>query len=344
MRAANATLSIMRRGIEQGLVVPIAFFAVLMAIYIVRTPGSLTGVSLRYAVVNASLALTLAATGLAFVVLVGGLDLSLGGLIAAANALLTVHYGGGTATQLGWLVLTVVLGGAVGAANGLIVHHFDLEPVVVTLATGFVLTGAALWLLPAPAGLQPVQGTPLVTRITESVVGIPIGLIWMVLVGVAWVAIRRGRLGARMIAIGSDVEAAEYSGVPVGRTRVAAFALAGVLYAMAGIAVTAQTTGGDSQLGASYLLGAFAAVVIGGMRLGGGFGSLIGVILGAVALTVSVNVLLALGFGTYWSTIARGVLLLLAIGFQGLVIVLLRRATRSHAPIAVAPLDPEARS
>lgn len=335
MRLLRAPLGVVRRGAEEGVLIPIVFLAVLLTIHSMRTPGALDPVSLRYTLINNSLALVLAAVGLGLVVLVGGLDLSSGGVIAAVNALLTVHYGGGVLTQLGWLVLAVVLGAGYGAINGLIVHRFDLEPVVVTLASGFILTGAALWLLPKPAGLQPLDAVSLVMKLTDAVGAVPIGLLVILVLAGLWMLVRRSRLGTWMVAVGSDVDAAAYTGVPVGRTRVMAFALAGGLYGLAGVAVTSQTAGGDAKLGSSYLLGAFAAVVIGGMRLGGGFGSLIGVILGAMALTVSVNVLLALGFGTYWSTIARGLLLLVAIGAQALLVVWLRRTGGRSGSIRV---------
>jgi ribose transport system permease protein len=306
--------------------IPVLFFVVLMVVYALRTPGALDPVQLKFTLLNASLALVLASAGLSMVVLVGGLDLSAGGVIAAVNAGLTVHYQGSVGVQLGWLLAAVALSAAFGAVNGAIVHWFDLEPVVVTLASGFILTGLALILLPQPAGLKPVTGTSLIALVTGVVAGIPVSLLIMLAVAGAWVALRRSRLGTSMVAVGSDVDAADYTGVKVGRTRVLVFAVAGGLYGLAGIAVTSATSGGDSQLGAGYLLGAFAAVVVGGVRLGGGFGSVIGVIFGAMALTLSVNVLLALGFGTYWTTIVRGLMLLVAIGAQAALVVYLRRS------------------
>lgn len=328
-----------RRAAEQGVLIPAMFLVALLVTYGIRTPGALSPGQLKYTLLNASLALVFAAAGLALVVLVGGLDLSLGGVISAVNAFLTVQYGGSIGTQLMWLLLAVVLSAAFGAVNGWIVHRFELEPVVVTLATGFVLTGAALLLLPKPAGLQTVSGVSIIAIVTSDVVGIPVSLLLLIGVALGWVVLRRSELGTSIIAVGSDSDAAAYTGVNVGRTRVLAFSLAGALYGLAGIAVTSQTSGGDSQLGAGYLLAAFAAVVVGGVRLGGGFGSVVGVILGAMALTVSVNVLLVLGFGTYWTNIVRGLLLVLAIGAQTASTVYLRRSARRAAPTRVAVLS-----
>ena len=332
MVAAQSPLRLLRRAAEEGVLIPAAFLIALLVVYGAQSPRGLNPAQLKYTLLNASLALVLAAAGLAIVVLVGGLDLSFGGVIATVNAFLTIQYGGGLGAQIAWILLAVLLSALFGALNGAIVHRFGLEPVVVTLATGFILTGTALLLLPQPAGLQPADGPSLLGLVTSDVAGVPVSLLLIVLVGLGWVALRRSRLGTSIVALGSDADAAAYTGVAVGRTRILAFALAGALYGLAGVAVTAQTSGGDAQLGAGYLLAAFAAVVVGGVRLGGGFGSLIGVILGAMALTVSINVLLALGLGTYWTTIVRGLLLIVAIGAQAALGLYLRRSARRSAP------------
>jgi ribose transport system permease protein len=335
IEAVQSPLRLVRRAAEQGVLIPTAFLVALLVTYGMQSPRALNPNQLKFTLLNASLPLVLAAAGLALVVLVGGLDLSSGGVIAAVNAFLTVQYGGSVGTQAAWIVGVVLISAVFGAINGTIVHRFALEPVVVTLATGFILTGAALLLLPTPAGLAETDGPSIISLITSDVAGVPISLVLIVLVGLGWVGLRQTRLGSSIVAVGSDADAAAYTGVAVGRTRILAFALAGALYGLAGVAVTSQTSGGDSQLGAGYLLAAFAAVVVGGVRLGGGFGSLIGVILGAMALTISVNVLLVLGFGTYWTTIVRGLLLVVAIGAQAALGYYLHRSAKRSAPAHV---------
>lgn len=326
---------LLRRLVEEGIMIPAVFLALLLVIYGISTPGALDPGQLKYTLLNGSLALVLAAAGLALVVLAGGLDLSSGGVIAAVNAFLTVKYQGSVGEQAVWLVIAIVLSAAFGALNGLIVHRFNLEPVVVTLASGFVLTGSALLMLPQPAGLKPVTGTSLISLMISDIAGFPVSLLIMVLVGIGWVFLRRDRLGTSLIAVGSEVQAAAYTGVKVGQTRVLVFALAGALYGLAGIAVTSQTSGGDPQLGAGYLLAAFAAVVVGGVRLGGGFGSVLGVILGGMALTLSVSVLLALGLASFWTFIAQGLILVVAIGAQAALSAIRKRSSRGTAAAVV---------
>jgi ribose transport system permease protein len=336
MRSITTPVTLwLRRVSEQGILIPAVFLTILLSVYAVTTPGALELSQLRYTLFNASLALALAAAGLSLVVLVGGLDLSSGGVITAVNAILTVYYGGGLVNQLIWILGMIIFGVAFGAVNGIIVQRFQLEPVVVTLASGFILTGAALLVLPEPAGLQTIDGPSILEFLTSSVVGVPVSLILIALVALGWVFLRRSRVGTWIFALGSDAEGAAYTGVPIARTRILAFAAAGGLYALAGVAVTSQTSGGDPKLGASYVLAAFAAVVVGGVRLGGGAGSLVGAVFGAMAITISVSVLLSLGFATYWSTIARGIFLLLAIGAQAILFIALQRLSRRTRSIQI---------
>lgn len=319
------------RLVESGLAVPLLFVLVLLAIYASASPTALNPSQLKYTVINASLTLALAAAGLAIVVLIGGLDMSSAGVIAVTNALLTVNYGGSLGNQFLWIGIAVLVGILSGVFNGLIVHMFQLEPVVVTLGTSFLLAGFALLILPKPAGLTPVEGFSPIAFMTSDIVGIPVGLLVLLLVIAGWLLMRRSRFGSQLLAVGSDKEAASNSGVRVGLVTIGGFGIAGGMYGLAGIAVTSQTSGGDSNLGSSYLLAAFAAVVVGGLRLGGGRGSVIGAILGAVAVTIVINVLFVLGFASFWSTIARGVLLLLALGVQAAISVLLSRRRRGQS-------------
>jgi ribose transport system permease protein len=320
-----------------GLAVPLAFVIALVAVSGILQPTALMPSQLKYTVINASLALALAAAGLAIVVLIGGLDMSSAGVIALTNALLAANYGGSLGNQFLWIVIAILVGIGSGMINGLIVHTFRLEPVVVTLGTSFVLSGFALLLLPKPKGLDPVEGFSPVAFLTSDVAGLPVGLLLMALVVFCWFALRRSRFGSEMISIGSDREAAAYSGIRVGLVSVVSFGIAGGLYGLAGIAVTSQTSGGDSQLGAGYLLAAFTAVVAGGLRLGGGFGSVLGAVLGAITVTIAVNVVFMLGFASFWSTIARGALLLLALACQAaLSAILARKQTNQSLKVEAA--------
>ncbi|OIU88216.1 ABC transporter permease [Microbacterium sp. AR7-10] len=316
---------------ESGLIVPILFAVALLAIYASLSPGALSPAQIKYTLINATLTLALAAAGLAFVVLVGGLDLSPAGIIAVTNAVLTINFGGGVGQQILWVLISIAIGALAGLINGLIVTTFKLEPVVVTLATGFVYSGLALLLLPKPRGIDPVEGFSVIGFVTSDVGGIPVGLIIMLLIVVGWVFLRRSRFGGQLLSVGSDEESAQYSGFKVRKIKLVAFTLAGALYGLAGVALTSQTSGGDSQIGSAYLLGAFAAIVVGGLRLGGGRGSVIGAMLGAFCVTILVNVLFVLGFASFWGTIGRGILLLIALGIQSVIAVTILQRNRKQS-------------
>jgi ribose transport system permease protein len=321
----------------------VLFLVILLSILAWYEPTALTTNQFRYVVINASLALALASAGLTLVVIVGGLDLSSAGVIALSNALLATQLGGGTAQQIVTILAVILIGGLAGFLNGIVVTRFDLESVVVTLATGFILGGLARLLLPVPLGLER-DATSVISWFTASIMGIPVGVIVFLAVAMLWVGIRRLHFGTSLLAIGSDAEAAADAGINVSRTKVMAFTGAGLLYALAGVALTSQTSGGDPSVGASYLLGAFAVVVIGGIRLGGGRGSLIGALLGAISLTIAIDVLFVIGVASYWNFVARGALLLIAVGMQAIAVIAARWWSSAPPPIETISADAGSRA
>lgn len=323
-----------------GLLVPISFFVVLIMLLYAFQPSVLTTNQFQYVVLNSSIALAVSAAGLSLVVLVGGLDLSSAGVIALVNAFLATQLGGPPARQVLLIAAAIAIGAAVGLLNGLITVAFQLEPVVVTLGTGFVLGGLALLILPVPVGLAQ-DATGIVGWFTGTIGPVPVTGLLLILIVTGWISFRRSRSGASLMAVGGDPEAARHLGIDVRRTKVLAFTGAGTLYALAGITLTSQTSGGDPSVGASYLLGSFAAVVIGGLRLGGGRGSIAGAILGAMSLTVAVSVLFVLGVSSFWTFIARGMLLLLAVGAQALALSGARRWTSDAPPINLSTQSTE---
>ena len=139
----------------------------------------------------------------------------------------------------------------------------------------------------------------------------PIVLIACVLL--LWLWLKSTRFGAALYAIGSDAEAARSAGVRVDLTRFATYAIAGGCYGLAGVFISAQTGSGDPLIGNPMLLSIFTAVVLGGTRLGGGRGGPTGSVFGAYILMSVVNVLLVLNVSAYYSSIAEGVILILAV-------------------------------
>lgn len=263
--------------------------AVLLALLLLATkliqPGF--GASGLDSLARAALPFALATVGMAIVVIAGGIDLSIAAMMAVASVTGAVLMQGATDLQSVVIVLCVLLLGlAMGAINGLLIVVSKVPDIVVTLAMLFVWQGVALLILNAPGGgaapwLRSIaaDGLPL-----PGLDWLPRGIVFLAVVTAAiWLPIRRSKLGLRLYAIGSDALAAFRSGVPVGQTRIAAYALCGLFAALGGLSVTMGTGIGEPIPG-PYLLASVAAVVLGGVVLGGGRGGLLGPILAVLIL------------------------------------------------------------
>jgi ribose transport system permease protein len=181
-----------------------------------------------------------------------------------------------------------------GTINGIAVVVTRVPDIVVTLAFFFIWEGAALLVLDSPGGgtvgwlreivTGTIGGSPIPVALTEWV---PKALVLMVVaIGIVWIPLRRSRLGLSMYAVGSDRQAAFRSGVPVQRTKVASYALAGLFAAMGGLALT-MITGNATPLQGPYLLASVAAAVLGGVSLAGGRGGLVGPIIAVFILRLA---------------------------------------------------------
>lgn len=236
---------------------------------------------------RAALPFALATIGMAIVVIAGGIDLSIAAMMAVASVTGAVLMQGATDAQSLLIVAGVlVLGLAMGAINGALIVISKVPDIVVTLAMLFVWQGVALLILNAPGG----AAAPWLRTIAAGGLPLP-GLDWLprgivflaVVTALIWLPIRRSKLGLRLYAIGSDALAAFRSGVPVGQTRIIAYALCGLFAALGGLSVTMGTGIGEPIPG-PYLLASVAAVVLGGVVLGGGRGGLLGPILAVLIL------------------------------------------------------------
>lgn len=254
-----------------------------------------------------SLPLVIASVGVTLVMITRQFDLSAGGVVTLINVLM--------ATLLSelpaWLavLIAVALGGAIGAINGLLVIRAKLPAIAVTLATLIVLNGLALVILPSPGGLV---SPDLVEAVTGDSI-VPRSFIVIAVIVIAWLIYRRTRLGIYAFAAGQDDEALRLSGVSVPRVRLAIFVIAGGLYGLAGVFLSAAIATGDAKIGAPYMLQTFAAIAIGGTAFTGGSGSVIGTILGATTMTVLPKVLFVAGINSWSQKIATGVLVIIAV-------------------------------
>jgi ribose transport system permease protein len=220
-------------------------------------------------------------------------------------------------TTLG--VIGVLLAGtACGALNGVIVVYGRLQPIIVTIATSAFFYGLALILRPQPGGSINPDLADLMTRSTYWVPSSLILLLAVVLF--IWIPYRRSVIGRAAYAIGSSEQAAYMSGVAIGKAKLLAYALAGLLSAIAGLSLTALTYTGEARaaLAADYTLNSIAAVVIGGTSLFGGSGSAIGSIFGAFVMRTVGDLLFVFDMNPVLQPLFVGVVLLFAVSLGSL--------------------------
>ncbi len=296
---------------HRGLLLALAVLAVLIAVVMNLGSARLTYYDLsQLATTGATLAI--AAAGQTLVVLSGGFDLSAGAVVSLVNVVLATGFPDAATSPLLLVLAGVGIGMASGAFNGFFVAVLRMQPIVVTLATMFILQGVTLLVMEKPGGTVPATLADLfLGDAIPNLLPRPIVLLAILLALWAW--LRRTRLGVAIYAVGSDAEAARAAGIPTTRTLFLVYVLAGGCYGLAGTFISAQTGSGDPLVGNPMLLEVFAAIVVGGTRLGGGRGGVLGAIVGAYILMLVVNILLVLNVSAYYSTVAEGGILILAV-------------------------------
>jgi len=312
-RVASLGADVRRNAWTLGL---LAFLVVLLVFTKVIQPGY--GPIAAQGLGTSVLPLALAAVAQAIVVIAGGIDLSIGSMMALTSVVSATLMKGqseefGVAVVVGVLLLGVVL----GAVNGGLVVITRVPDIVVTLAMSFVWAGFALLVRAAPGG-----GAALWLK--DLVIG-PIGNEWIpraaiamvVVVAIIWIPVVRSRLGLSIYAIGSNQLAAFRSGVPVGRTKLAAYVLTGLCAALAGLSLTASTGIGTPVPG-PYTLMSVAAVVLGGVSLAGGRGGVFGPIVAVVVLQMIRTDMTFLNVNTNLAVVAQGVILIGVLMFGSL--------------------------
>jgi ribose transport system permease protein len=271
--------------------------------------------------VNSGMTLAVASLGQTMVVLTGGIDLSLGPMVSLTNSLtseLTDKEAPATSMAVA-AAAALAVGSLGGLINGALVAYGRLQPIIVTLATGSIWTGIALYIRPTPGGFIPLEFSNLLTGTAEVPVGaggttaIPRGAFLLLALVVFWVLFRRSRLATRIYAVGSSEGAAYLSGVNVQRAQLAAYTLAGFAAGCAGLVNSAQTATGNALGGAIFTLNSIAAVVLGGASLAGGAGSFLGTLAGAYVIAIIPSVLQFYGVSSFYKDLVQGSILLFAV-------------------------------
>jgi len=255
--------------------------------------------------------------GQAFVIITGGIELSVGSLIALLGVLfvdLIANHG------MAWplaFVLILVIGGLIGLAHGWLITRLKLQPFVVTLCGLLIYRGIArFYTADGTAGFAFGQNFPTLEFITAGrSYGIPNSFIALIVIaGVMWVVLHRSVFGRYLYAIGKNEEAAKYSGIRTGRMVMAAYVICGVLTALSAIYFAMYTRSiSPASHGNFYELYAIAAAVLGGFSLRGGEGSIVGVILGTVLLQELQNLVNLLGIPSSLNFAVMGGVILIGV-------------------------------
>ena len=296
---------------ERRLLIAVAVFLLLLA-----TVASIGSARLTYYDLSQLAAsgapLALAAIGQTIVILSGGFDLSAGAAISLVNVALASSLQDPSVSPLVIVAAGVGIGMASGAFNGFFVAVLRMQPIVVTLATMFILQGVTLLIMDKPGGkVSPALADLLLGDAIPNILPRPVLLVVLVLAAWAW--LKRTNFGVAIYAVGGDVDSARAVGVPTRFVQFMVFVVGGACYGLAGVFISAETGSADPLIGNPLLLQMFAAVVVGGTKLGGGRGGPLGTVFGAYILMLVVNVLLVLNVSAYYSTIAEGSILILAV-------------------------------
>jgi ribose transport system permease protein len=245
------------------------------------------------------------------VVLTGGIDISVGSALGLA-AVVGAGLFGGPSVLLA-LVVALVIGGIIGAVNGGLVAFRGLEPFIVTLGM-LALARGLVYAYGNGIPINPKAASSFAKLGQTTLAGIPVlAIIWLVMVALVAFLLYRTVWGRRVYAIGSNIQAARASGIPVRTTLWSVYILAGLLVGLGGWMFLARFASGTSTAGNLLELEAIAAVVIGGARLAGGHGKVFGTVVGTIIFAVIANLLSLLNVSSFLQDAFRGALILVAV-------------------------------
>lgn len=306
-----------------------AFFALIaiIVVFSVLSPNYLTISNLL--IMSSHVAIYgILAIGMLLVILNGGIDLSVGSILALAGVSAGAMMQGLQIDAAGvilyppvWavVILTCVLGALVGAVNGVLVSIFKVPAFVATLGVMYVARGVAL-LMTNGLTYNNLSGRPELGNTGfdwlgfNRIGGVPISVIVLAVLAIlGGLMLSRSAFGRWLYASGGNERAAELSGVPTRRVKITVYTLSGMLSAIAGLVLASQLTSAGPTAGVTYELTAIAAVVIGGAALTGGRGTMRGTMLGAFVIGFLSDGLVIIGVSSYWQTVFTGAVIVLAV-------------------------------
>lgn len=253
--------------------------------------------------------------GMMFVMLTGGIDLSVGSQIAFINVMCSYMIVNMEFNAFLSCIICIVICGVIGVFNGICVTKVKMPPIIVTLATMTIFSGLAFII----SSGQPISGFPDgFTILGQGYVWIiPIPVICFVLVAVVGaVILNKTYFGKYFYAVGGNEEAAELSGINVHKIKTLSYTLCGILAGLAGLIMLSRLNTGSPNTGTGYEFEAITAVVLGGVSVSGGRGKMSGLIAGVLIMGVLANGFILLNINEYMQDVVQGIVLLVAVGFD----------------------------
>nr|MEC9417216.1 ABC transporter permease [Pseudomonadota bacterium] len=299
---------------RQGLWMLPLLIAIAISIYLGLRTDQFLGSENLFNLIAQAMPLVITAIGQMFVVVVGGLDLSVGSLISFTTAILALDAPGYVTIPAVFLFAVLV-----GLSNGLVITRLNVHPIIATLAMQYVILGITRILRPVSGGTVP---DIVIQSVGGTFLGVPMPVFWGVaVVLVAWKLLHGSRFGLHLFAIGGGVangtpDAARNFGVPDRRNILLAYVACSCFAALAGVFLAGRIVSGDPNVGLLFELDAITAVAVGGTQLSGGIGSLQGTVIGALVLALLSNGMNLTNVSPFIQTAIKGGLLLLVVGLQ----------------------------
>lgn len=251
------------------------------------------------------------AAGLCFAILIGGIDLSVGSVLAFSSAIMASLLANGTPLVLALLV-ALLIGAAIGFLNGLLISKGNIQPFIATLATMTLFRALTLVFTDGRPISSNSEGLSWIG--TSSILKIPVPIYIMAIIFIlAWFILKQMKMGRYIYALGSNEEATLFSGINTDRIKWFVYTFSGVMAALAGIIATARLGSAQPTAGTGYELDAIAAVVLGGTSMSGGVGGIGGTLVGALIIGILNNALNLLQIPSYYQGVAKGLVILLAV-------------------------------
>ncbi|MFF5078396.1 ABC transporter permease [Actinoplanes sp. NPDC000266] len=316
---AKAALWLLRGRTLVVLVVLVIIFSTISSEYLTQSNLILMT---KHVAINAILAI-----GVTFVILTGGIDLSVGSIAGLASMVCGGLLFTGLAVPGGHLFFSVavviligiVVGALVGAVNGVLVTRFRVAPFIATLGMLYVARGVAQLIsdggtFPDLAG-SPARGNQGFHIIgVDSWLGIPVAVWIMIVVAAAAIIVTtKTPFGRRVYAVGGNERAAVLSGIRVNRIKIAVYVISGACAALAGLLLTSELGAAYPDTATTYELNAIAAAVLGGTALAGGRGTIVGTVMGAFVIGFLSDGLVLIGVSTFWQSVVKGAVIVFAV-------------------------------